>query len=562
MSTIDLEFARLHDLSVEGLEVLLELFPRITGCMDHSSFSHPPSSMLGSESVENCYRLRLEAAEKRYARMKGLVTVSLEAQHQLKSENTILHAAQAIVQQGLERDCAVTLKVMLSSKGKMDAVASEINSLTTRLRDALVENEKLMTFNRELRGETMVPMVVDDASSGVAVQNDPEENAEISTLRARITALELECCRLQSRPELFDDGERLRECEDVFDQLLGRDRLDNCVEDVPGSSLLRFHPVGTCSSVSCKAYALRLRGGLRRAVTDAYARERNERINGFVKHYVRPAVAICAEKDLEIRQLNERIARFEQTMRMTSGEADQVQLHVVSSEIVEAMTELGRLRSECARLRMDCSKLNSVLVVLDSQERAVSARLGEVLVEVNSLLEERALTQSSRDMLAEERHRLETVREEILKFKDGRMGSAFKEKKAQIEALQREMDGLSVNVQPTDVEDPVAMSAVESPVEELQSNVELRKKKSKRSSQFDILPNGGGVRLLCRCGERVLISEIADHAQQDHRVPEKRVLVCKAGCGYFVTNGSRVDMDKHTRSNSCVQRLAEIHALV
>jgi hypothetical protein len=490
--------------------------------------------------------------------MKGLVTASLEAQHQLESENTILHTAQAIVQQGLERDCAVTLRVMLSSKGKMDAVASEINSLAMRLRDALAENEKLMAFNRGLRGEVMIPMAVDD--SGGAVRNDPDENlAEISTLRARITALELECCRLQSRPELFDDGERLRECEDVFDQLLGRDRLDNCVEHIPGASLRRFHPIGTCGNVSCKAYALRLRGGLRKAVTEAYARERNERINGFVNHFVRPAVAICAEKDLEIRELNERIARFEQTMRMTSGEADQVQLHAVSGEIVEAMTELGRLRSGCAGLRTDCSKLNSVLVVLDSQEKAVTARLGEALVEINSLLEERALTQSARDMLAEERHRLETVRGEILKFRGGRMGLAFKEKKAQIEALQREMDGLSVDVQATEVEDP---AAVEYPAEELQGVVELRKKKSKRSSQFDLLPNGGGVRMLCRCGERVLISEIADHVQHDHHAPEKRILVCKAGCGFYVMNGSRTDMDKHSRSNSCVQRLAEIRALV
>jgi hypothetical protein len=45
--------------------------------------------------------------------------------------------------------------------------------------------------------------------------------------------------------------------------------------------------------------------------------------------------------------------------------------------------------------------------------------------------------------------------------------------------LQREMDGLSVNIQPNDVEDPAAMNAVEYPAEELQEGVELRKKKSK-----------------------------------------------------------------------------------
>ena len=409
MATIDLEFARLHGLTPEGLDVLLDIFPCIAGCSDHS-FSHPPSSMIGTAVVEHCYSGRLEAAEKRYARMKGLVSASLEAQYQLKLENKFLRVVKEAVQQGLEQTCPITLNAILAPGGSTETIASELHSLTTRLKVALEENEKLMAFNRELRGESVLPMAIDAVASPAT-----EENAsEISTLRARITALELDCCRLESRPELFDHSEKLRECEDVFDQMLGRDRLDYCVEDVPGSSLQRFHPIGTCKTPSCVAYAKRLRGGLRRVVTEAYARERNERMNGFINHYVKPAAVIQAEKDLEIRALNERIARFEQTMRMTSGEADQVQLHVVSHEIVEAMTELGRLRSECTRLRAECLKWNAVLVDLDSRERETSARLSETLVELNLLQEERSLVLGSRDMLAEERHRLEAVREEIL----------------------------------------------------------------------------------------------------------------------------------------------------
>jgi hypothetical protein len=506
--------------------------------------------MIGAAVVEHCYSGRLEAAEKRYARMKGLVSASLEAQYQLKLENKFLRVVKEAVQQGLEQTCPITLNAILAPGGSTETIASELHSLTTRLKVALEENEKLMAFNRELRGESVLPMAIDAVASPAT-----EENAsEISTLRARITALELDCCRLESRPELFDHSEKLRECEDVFDQMLGRDRLDYCVEDVPGSSLQRFHPIGTCKTPSCVAYAKRLRGGLRRVVTEAYARERNERMNGFINHYVKPAAVIQAEKDLEIRALNERIARFEQTMRMTSGEADQVQLHVVSHEIVEAMTELGRLRSECTRLRAECLKWNAVLVDLDSRERETSARLSETLVELNLLQEERSLVLGSRDMLAEERHRLEAVREEILQFKDGRMGAAYKEKKAQVEILQRQVDGLCVKLQSVDVE------SVVSPVVEVSDEVSA--KKAKRASRFDKLPNDGGVLMACRCGDRVLISQVAEHVHRSHNIPEKRILVCSAGCGFFVTNGSRSDVDKHSRSSSCSQRLAEIRALI
>jgi len=577
-NSINAEFACLHGISTDGLSLLVDMLPHITGRAESSSFSHPPSSMPRSSAVQDCYRLRLEAAERRYARLKGLVVASLDAQHRMRVENESLRVAQTIVRLGLETECAVTLETMLAVNGRADAVVSEMRALTLKLGGVVDENEKLMAFNRELRAEAVDASMagVGGIGRGVSAAGSPTSDmqVELETQRVRITALELECVRLQSRPALFDDDERLRECEDVFDRILGRERLDSCVEDVPGASLQRYHPVGTCSDPSCVAYARRLRGGLRGAVTAAYARERNERVNGFIQHSVRSAAVVRVEKDLEIKALNDRICRFEQSTRMTSGEADRVELRAVSQEIADAMTELGRVRSEVAGARRECAQMRSVLSGLCLQEQAITFQLEEAQTEIASLMEERALTNGARDMLAQERARLEAVRTDVLRFRDGRMGSALKEQKAQVEALRREMDGMRVDQGPfvSAVDGPAASAAEMAPPPSLiddddnasavsDARTNGKKQRTARlTAAFSLLP-GKGLCVLCRCGERIPLSQVAEHVQQAHAVSSRRIIVCGMGCGYFVTNGSRAEIDKHMRSSSCALRVAEIQRL-
>jgi hypothetical protein len=95
---------------------------------------------------------------------------------------------------------------------------------------------------------------------------------------------------------------------------------------------------------------------------------------------------------------------------------------------------------------------------------------------------------------------------------------------------------------------------------------DLKKSRSSRVSRpkpvFDFLAGEqGGVRMLCRCHNWVLLTNLAEHVRSVHAAAPARIMLCDDGCGYFVKNGSRTDMDKHIRSASCDRRLAEISAL-
>ena len=89
-----------------------------------------------------------------------------------------------------------------------------------------------------------------------------------------------------------------------------------------------------------------------------------------------------------------------------------------------------------------------------------------------------------------------------------------------------------------------------------------KKRNWRRYSMYDFVAGEqGGVRVHCRCGEKVLLTTIAEHVHSAHSASPTRVFLCGAGCGYFVTNGSRTEINKHMASCSCEQRLAQIRAL-
>jgi hypothetical protein len=501
----------------------------------------------------------------------------------LKLENECLKAAHAVGRVGLEKECSVTLDAMLSagdgrlSVSRSNAIASEVQNLASRLNSALDHNAKLMRFNRVMRGEQAFPIVEDSGhlDENVLV-SDLRQRIDVLTVetaiqRNRITNLELECTRLQSGHSIFEQDERLRECEDVFDKILGRDRLEFCVESIPGAFLSMYHPIGTCTNKECLAYAKRLRGGLRKAVTVEYVRERNERLNGLVQCSIMPLETLRVEKDRVIESLQQRICRFEQSTRMTSDEADQIELRAVSSEIFKVATDLERLRSDCVFAHKEYVKWGSMLSNLKADFNGVSADLEAVRRESAVLCEEKLLIEHTRSMLAKEHAMAVSHRNEVAQFRDGRMGAVFREQKAQLEALQREMEGM--RMERVDTMDRVAsaMGVEMGPppfIQPLEGQQELPpvggrgSKKVKRGvSSFDMVP-GIGLRMLCRCGEHVPLALIGAHAQEVHSAGSRRILFCGAGCGHFVINGSRFDIDKHTNSNMCKQRLAEIQGLV
>ena len=571
-TAVDSDFARLHGFDSETLDLLINLIPHHV-----TKISAPSLSMqsLPSESrsapVQDCYKLRYEAAEKRYARMKGIVSASLEAQRMVKLENECLKTTREVRRTGME--CPVALDAMVSvgdgrmSVSRSGAIASEVQSLASRLNSALDLNEKLMQYNRVMRGE-QAPMCHSDGSD---YELDLRQRIDVLSIesavqRRRITDLELECTRLQSDQNAFEHDERLRECEDVFDKILGRDRLDFGVESIPGAVLAVFHPIGTCRNNDCQAYAKRLRGGLRKAVTAEYVRERNERLHGLVKCGAMPLETLRVEKDAVIEKLQRRICCFEQAMRMTSEEADQIELRSVTSKIFVAAKDLEQLESKSADARKEYMKWGVMLSNRKAEFDEIALDLADARREDIVLGEEKTLIEHSRNLLAKEYAVAVSFRKEIAQFRDGRMGAVFREQKAQLEAVQREMEGM--RMERNDRVDHNSM-AVETGSFLFQQLGELEEpplvsghKKAKRAAQsFDVVP-GVGLRMLCRCGQYVPFTQIMEHAQEVHSIGSRRILICGAGCGHFVINGSRSDVDKHANSRTCRQRLAEIHGLV
>jgi hypothetical protein len=277
-------------------------------------------------------------------------------------------------------------------------------------------------------------------------------------------------------------------------------------------------------------------------------------MNGLIQCKVVPLETLRVEKDQEIHVLRERVARFEQSLRMTSEEADQIELRALSSEIFEAAKELDRIRSDCAIMRREYARWGMMLKNVTNDYSATATSLDDVRCQISAMAEERLLMEHCRNQLAQERALTVACRDEMAQFRDGRMGAAFREQKVQLEALQREMEGLR-----TERLFAAGGEASVSPCDEVGGG---RLKRARcpppSSASFEVLP-GLGVCVVCRCGEPVPLPQLFAHTQVAHS--DGRILICGAGCGYFVVNGSRTELERHTHSSSCRQRLAEIQRL-
>lgn len=618
-SAIDTEFALLHGLSPETVSILVDLAPHLSTRSDAPLLlsAHPASAPLYQDVVQDCFRLRYEAAERRYARMKGLVHASLEAQQRVEREVRGLRVADRIVRMGLEKECAATLAVMLQGGGSSESAASlvvssalrdEIDGLTSRLASAVELNEKLMSMNRELRGlqrlEPAAAMAVEEQTSsnaGDAAANPSVESltAEVATLRRQIILLELECTRLQSSSERFEADERLRECEDVFDQLLGCERSDfneaeqGAAAPALGAVLRRFHPMSTCPHSACVAYARRLRGGFRIAVTDAYVRERINRVNGLVRQVIEPAETLRVQKDAEIRALRERVLRFEQSMRLTSEEADRAVLRETSLAILAKAAELDALKLECAAAEREFTTRRRVLSNLVAEERALQEDVLDARREIQGLAEERQLTAKVMGEFRDEQAALKKLREEINRFQTGQSGALFRRQQREAAVLAIEVDNLRIEREAAVVVDgggdegvgsssapqssyaavvggapaDAAVSAAAATFAAAVSGGKRARGGTRRASGPVVIPAPDGSPLvMCKCGSYVPHATIDDHIQRVHGArlgPNRCLSVCVAGCGFFAIGApSENPIQRHATSGECAARLESIARLL
>jgi hypothetical protein len=585
-SSVDKSFAILHGFSLDTLRVLVDLAPQLSAkeSSDLSS-SHPASAIPNGEKAQVCYRLRFEMAEKRYSLMKGLWNASLATQKRMEGDLTALHMVESISRMGLEHDCSAVLRSMRQAVGEK-SVLDEMAALTGRLEATEKQSQTLIHMNRELRScvalkdADEVP-VVTPSDVTVALLT-----AEVETLRKHVIALELECARLQSDSNRFEQDERLRECEDVFDVMLGRERQDY-IDSVTGESssglgavLSRYHPVATCQNRACVAYAKRLRGGFQVAVSNAYARERAVRINGFIRQWAEPLETLRAQKDFELRVLRERICRFEQSTRMTSEEADMVELRAVSIQILDKASELANLKADCAQLEREYTRRRGVVAKLVTEENDLKDALEDARHEIQALTEERQLTISVTNDFRVEYAKLEKLRAEITLFQSGKVAEEFYKQKQdaanltiEIENLRIERDQAKAGEEPDEVvlgvfggpssssrvaAAGVVPSGVLATVGESGGG-----KRAKKSHGPDIFPAPDGTVILkCRCGDFVPIKAFGAHVQTKHSNQSKHPLLCSAGCGIFVVNRPMSDLEKHRLSGECAQRVAAIRRLM
>jgi hypothetical protein len=200
---------------------------------------------------QKCYRLRYEAAERRYDRMKGEMNMAIERQKQLELQSVVCNHAD--------------------------------------------------------------------------ITTDASLRAELAVAKQRIIALELECNRLNSNERLFENEERVRECEDVFDEILGRRH-----EETDGLHS-KHHPATLCKNEACQNYARRMRSVFRQTVAEACAKERNERVNGYFHRKVEPLEKLRAEKDNEILKLR----------MMLHGGGEEFQAYTVNAEMEAKVCRLN-----------------------------------------------------------------------------------------------------------------------------------------------------------------------------------------------------------------------------
>jgi uncharacterized protein YukE len=481
-------------LSPQQMEILSDL-------VQHLSCEAVGSSdpAVGSE---NYYRLRFEAAEARYGRMKALVCASLERQAQLQNERGALEIS------GLMKNLRIQ---------GVDNPTVLWNTLN-ELKAAREEMGKLKEMNRCLRHNTsMVEMQPPLAT------REYRAESELQIARQKIGALELELVRMSDQQ--FEIEERIREHQDVIDNLLGHEHT--ATEPVHP----RYHPINTCTSAACQNYARRLRNGLRQAVADAYVRDRCVRIHGYFQRVVRPMEDLRAEKDEQIHDLRSRLARLECA---TLRSADDVA--AVNEDMAKQVYEMEKLKADADVVRAEHQALQTRKQELASEIRGLQGSVQEARDVLEESNEKRSLCKAEMQCLEKERERVERVWERVQGFLDGRMAAEYDQMRRECQTLEHRLEAMRKDVQRADGGEK--MDEDDAPIKRV----------------------GKVVFITCRCGQSVRAEEIGRHILSVHRATGSgTVIPCPDGCGFFANE--RRELVEHVRGSECAERVRAIKRL-
>jgi len=405
------EYAKLHGLGLDELETIAEMAPFVA--------RGPKAQFYCAPREEECYRVRFEAAEARYNRMKALVCASLEAQMRMKSNARGRLAVQTLHELGLGD--AEAIERMIETKSpeqpSLQKLMHGVCSINTELRAVKEENAKLIEVNRVLRGERRIS-VAEETTASIP---DVSDEVELKLARERIFALELELNRLNDHR--FEEDMRLREYESVFHSLLGR--------AVPSDTA---PPV--CSNPDCNASVRRLRAGMKQAIADAYVRDRTVRIHGFFRRVAEPVESVKVRTDKEILALRLRLKRLEQAACMTSSEADAMQL---DTQIVDMRLKVENMRSDGERIRAEIVSLNAerdqvkcVIEGLRTDEDTVRKSVQEGLVA-------KAQVELTMEAFHKQQREMELFLKRAEQFQSGKLRLDVEEKYRELERLENEI---------------------------------------------------------------------------------------------------------------------------
>ena len=235
MDKLKSDFAAAYGISHSELDVLMDLLP----CINSN-----PLPNLSSVVSEECYKLRFYAAETRYGRLKAALSASLDSLVCMKEEMNLIKL------NGLVDE----MKLHSASEGSV-ALFDALNELK-RMKE---EVARLQDLNRALRTGIQL-----EAPTPMEYHVPDCIEAELKSARLQISAMDLELNRMSDK--VFDYEERMREYEDVLTQMSGERVMSDGENDAIVPS--RFHPMVTCANEACKAYARRLRDGMRQAVAE------------------------------------------------------------------------------------------------------------------------------------------------------------------------------------------------------------------------------------------------------------------------------------------------------
>ena len=432
----------------------------------HLSCEDEPDTL---DRGETYYKLRFEAAEARYGRMKALVRVSLQKQSEMQNELLLARLSNLMTE--------------LSVSGP-DGATALWNALS-ELKEARAEIRKLTEMNRCLQRDVRME------APSLRIVRDPELEGALQAARQQISAMDLELVRMNDQQ--FEIEERLRESQDVIDRLLNIEHT--ATEPVHP----RFFPMNACPVAACQNYTKRLRNGLRQAVADAYVRDRRVRLHGHFQQTVRPLEERCAIKDEHIRDLRLRLARLECA---TLRSADDVS--TVSEEKAAMVAEVERLRSEADVVRAECEALQARRGELLAEIRGLQDEVAEAKELIDECNEKRSLCTAELQCLENERERAEQAWGRVQGFMNGQMAADYDRMQREYQRLEHELgvaQAMRNEEKPKDEEDKASVKRVK-----------------------------GVIFIACKCGESVPANEINKHILHAHSTG---AVPCPRGCGFY-----------------------------